>query len=281
MISIQEIMMSIDFGLIYGIIAIGIYLTFRTINFADLTCEGSFILGSSVSAALLQNGFSPTLSCFAALICGGTAGFLTGILNIHLKISDLLSGIIIAFMLYSVNIRIMGNSPNITFIDLGIHYSTFELLVIVLTISGIFIYILSTNFGLALRSIGYNKKFATISGISVSSITLFGLTLSNCMVGFGGALFSQYQGFSDISQGAGTLVTGLASVIIGEKIFRFNKVPFAIFSCIIGSILYRLFIVLALHTDFLGIETHDLNLITGIMIISIMLTKRGKGKCWN
>ncbi len=273
--------MTIDIGLIYGVVATGIYLTFRTINFADLTCDGSFILGASVSAVLIQNGVNPYLSLIVAMATGGIAGILTGVLNVFFKVSDLLSGIIIAFMLYSINLRIMGGVPNITFVDLNINYSTIELISIIFVVTGMIIFALFSDFGLALRATGYNKKFANTSGINVKMMTLVGLTMSNSMIGLGGALFTQYQGFCDISQGTGTLVVGLASVIIGEKIIQIKKVPFSILMCVIGSILYRFFINFALHSSILGFETQDLNLITGLIIVIMMIIKSGKKQCWN
>ncbi|MDR1475750.1 MAG: hypothetical protein LBI20_00315 [Holosporales bacterium] len=278
MIAIQEILTSIDVGLIFGIVAIGIYLTFRTINFADLTCDGSFALGASVSATLIVNGANPYLASIISLISGGIAGLLTGILNIKFKIADLLSGIIIAFMLYSVNLRIMGNSPNITFAESDSIFASscvsFTIFSIILCLTLIIVYLLFSRFGLRLRAIGYNKQFAAISGININSMTIAGVSSSNALIALGGSLFSQYQGFCDISQGFGTLVIGLTSVVIGEKIFSFKKEPLLIFSCVLGSILYRIFINVALHGNSLGIGTQDLNLITGLITIVAMLIRK-------
>ncbi|MDR3030824.1 MAG: hypothetical protein LBU35_00350 [Holosporales bacterium] len=280
MIPLRELFTSVDIGMIYGIVAIGIYLTFRTINFADLTCDGSFVLGAAVSAALIKYGINPYFALFVSLVSGGIAGLFTGILNVKLKISDLLSGIIIAFILYSINLRITKNFPNITFIDETTTFSDLNSTLIIATIALplllCLIRLLFSGFGLRLRTVGYNKQFAPISGINVKLMTIFGLMLSNSMISFGGGLFSQYQGFYDMSQGAGTLVTGLASVVIGEKILPFKKEPLIIFSCVVGSILYRIFINIALHGDVFGIRTQDLNLITGIMIIAMMAIKRRK-----
>lgn len=279
MITVQEILMTFDVGLIYGLVAIGIYLTFRTINFADMTCDGTFVFGSSVYATLIEGGISPYLAMLISLIAGSVAGLATGILNVCGKISDLLSGIIIAFMLYSINLKVMGGIPNITFMDLDFSISTFQLLSIIIVIAGIIVYILFSDFGLALRSTGYNMRFSEIAGINLNLMTFAALVLGNGLIGLGGALFTQYQGFCDVSQGKGTLVAGLAAVIIGEKLFRFKKAPFIIFACIVGSIMYRFFIMLALHSSFLNIETQDINLVTGIIIISMMLIQKGKEKC--
>ncbi|MDR1034643.1 MAG: hypothetical protein LBL32_01765 [Holosporales bacterium] len=278
MIAIQEILTSIDVGLVFGIVAIGIYLTFRTVNFADLTCDGSFSLGSAVSAILIVNRVNPYLASVVSLISGGIAGYLTAILNIKFKIADLLSGVIIAFMLYSVNLRIMNDAPNITLADEqtifpGINTSlTIFAIVSLLTLA--VVYLLFSRFGLKLRAVGYNKQFSVISGININLMTIAGVSISNALIALGGSLFSQYQGFCDISQGSGILVIGLASVIIGEKVFSFKKEPLIIFSCILGSILYRIFINIALHGGTFGIKTQDLNLITGFMTIGAMLIRK-------
>ena len=276
MLNIQEVLMTLDIGLIYGLVAIGIYLTFRVINFADMTCDGSFVFGSSVCAMLIQNGASPCLAMISAFIAGGIAGLCTGILNVYCKISDLLSGIIVAFMLYSINIKVMGGVPNITLMDSEFNNT---LWLIVLPITAVIIYLLFTDFGLALRSVGYNKKFSEISGINIKAMTFIGLILSNALIGLGGALFTQYQGFCDVSQGKGSLVAGLAAVIIGENIFRFKKIPFMIIACVVGSIMYRGFIMVALQTSYLNIETQDINLVIGLMIIAMMLIKKEKERC--
>lgn len=271
--------MTADVGLIYGLVAVGVYLTFRTINFADMTCDGSFVFGSSVCAALIQSGISPCIAMIFSTIAGGIAGLFTGILNICCKISDLLSGIIIAFMLYSINLKVMSGLPNITLNDLDLSMNSYIILAIVLPLSIALVYLLFTDFGLALRSVGYNTKFSKIMGINVNAMKLFGLILSNALIGLGGAMFTQYQGFCDVSQGKGTLIAGLAAVIIGENVFKFKKAGYFIFSCIVGSILYRLFIMLALHSDFMKIETQDINLVAGAIIIAMMLIRKEKERC--
>jgi len=275
MLTLQELAAAVEIGLIYGILAIGIYLTFRTINFPDLSCDGSFVTGAAISSVMIKSGYDPYLALFVAALCGGLAGICTGILNVYLKIEDLLSGIIVAFMLYSVNLRIMGTSPNLTLTDNTTIFSCENPLLIACAITVLpivfFTYLLNTDFGLGLRSIGYNRQFASAGGVNVTAMLIFGLAVSNAMVGMCGATFTQYQGFCDISQGTGSLVIGLASVIIGEKFLRrFN----AFVGCIIGSIIYRIFIAFAIHSDILGLKTQDLNLITGLLIIFIMQRKK-------
>ncbi len=271
--TLNELVMSLEIGIIYGIIAMGIYLTFRIIDFPDLTCDGSFVLGCACSSIMIQNGFNPWFALLVAMCAGGIAGLITGILNITCKISNLLSGILTAFMLYSINLRIMGNTPNIGLIGLQTIFSNNAFLVIGIIFSILFLlitYLFSTDFGLAIRSLGQNKKLAQNYGINIASFTIITIIISNSLISIGGAIFSQYQGFADIASGAGTVIIGFASVIIGEYLLPFRSLWINFLSCLIGSIIYRIFISLALHSDYLGIETQDLNLITGLMIIIMM-----------
>jgi putative ABC transport system permease protein len=278
MLSVQELIMSLELGLAYGIIAIGIYLTFRMINFPDMTCDGSFIFGAALSSVMIKSGYNPYLALLAAAFVGGLAGFFTGILNVRFKIDDLLSGIIVAFMLYSVNLRVMGSSPNITFMDETTMFSEKNPLATIATIvfilAAALVFMIKTDFGLGLRSVGQNRIFASICGINVDKMVVIGLIASNAMIGMGGAMLTQLNGFCDVSQGIGTLVVGLASVIIGEKILKFKNIMLDIPACIIGSVIYRIFIALAIRSDTFGLQTQDLNLITGIMIIAIMVSGR-------
>jgi len=271
--SLNEIMLSLEIGLIYGIIAIGIYLTFRVIDFPDLTCDGSFVLGSAVSATLIKAGISPWLSLVAATGAGGIAGALTSVLHLKFRITSLLSGILVSFMLYSINLRIMGGIPNISLVNNDTLFpqdSLITLVLIGLTICIIITYILITDFGLALRSIGKNKRLAQISGINVAFMITIGLVFGNAIIALGGALFTQHQGYSDVGSGIGTVIVGLASVMIGERIMPYRSILVQTVSCLIGSVTYKLFISFALHSDSLGFTTSDLNLITGIMVIAIM-----------
>ncbi|MDR0555476.1 MAG: hypothetical protein LBG20_00475 [Holosporaceae bacterium] len=275
MLTFPELTAAVEIGLIYGILAIGIYLTFRTINFPDLTCDGSFITGAAVSAVIIKCGYNPYLALLAAALGGGLGGLFTGILNVYMKIEDLLSGILVSFMLYSVNLRIMGTSPNLTLTDETTIFSYGNPLliacIIIVVLVAFWAYLLNTDFGLGLRSTGQNRQFAAASGVNVNSMRIFGLAASNAMVGICGATFTQYQGFCDVSQGMGSLVIGLASVIIGEKLLnRFNSFV----ACIAGSVAYRIFIAFAIHSDIFGLKTQDLNLVTGLLIIFIMKRKK-------
>jgi putative ABC transport system permease protein len=174
--SINEMLMSIEMGFIYGIIAVGIYLSFRVIDFPDLSCDGSFVLGAAVSAILLQKGYPPYFSLMMALLSGGLAGLATGLLYTRFKITNLLSGILVAFMLYSINLYIMGGMPNITLIEIS-SYSVITLLIISGIYTLLIVYLLLTDFGLALRSVGQNKTLAQNKGVNVALMTLVGLAL--------------------------------------------------------------------------------------------------------
>jgi putative ABC transport system permease protein len=271
----NEMLMSLEIGLIYGVVAMGVYLTFRVIDFPDLTCDGSFVLGAAVSSILIKCGHSPLLALAASLAAGSVAGMVTGLLTSKLKVTSLLSGILVAFMLYSVNLKIMDGVPNIALISEPTIFSALNpLLVIGLVCMGVWFvvsYLLVTDFGLALRSIGQNKQLAFTGGIRVGAMTVIGLALSNALIALGGALFSQHQGFADVSQGVGTVIVGLAAVIIGEKILPYRSPWVMVMACLGGSVVYRLFVSVALHSEVLGLETQDLNLITGLMVIGVML----------
>lgn len=276
--SIAEIMMSLEIGLIYGIIATGIYLTFRLIDFPDLTCDGSFVLGATTSCMMIKAGYNPFFCLLSSMLAGSIAGFTTGLLNTRLKVTDLLAGILVAFMLYSINLRIMGGVPNMALIEESTIYDSADSIVMLALICFaiwlILGLLLCTDFGLALRVIGQNKRLAQGGGINVKVMTIVGLALSNALIALGGALFSQHQGFADVGSGAGTVIVGFASVIIGQRILPYRFLWIQLLSGFVGSILYRLFISLALHSEVLGLETQDLNLITGIMVIVVMVLPR-------
>ncbi len=279
--TLNEIIMSLEIGLIYGIVALGIYLTFRVIDFPDLTCDGSFVLGSAISGTFVKMGMNPWLSLLSAAFAGSMAGSLTGILYTKFRVTNLLAGILVGFMLYSINLRVMGGIPNISLLNnntiLG-QMPILQLIMVGLCVCGIISCLLITDFGLSMRTIGQNKMLAQNSGINVPSVTILCLAISNALIALGGALFSQHQGFADVGSGAGTVIIGLASVMIGERILPYKQIWVQVISCLIGSITYRLFISLALRSDFLGLETSDLNLITGILVIAIMYMPR-RQKC--
>lgn len=273
-----ELFTSLEIGLIYGIVALGIYLTFRIIDFPDLTCDGSFVSGAAACAVALKSGFNPIMALLFSLIAGGIGGLITALLHKYGRLSALLSGILTAFMLYSLNLKIMGGIPNLTLIQETTLFNWGNpLLILLFIVSLVWIscsYFLLTDFGLGLRSIGKNPQLATSYGVNISFFILIALVLSNGLIGFGGGLFCQHQGFVDISQGVGTIVIGLAAVMIGEKLLPFRSMWIAPLLCFAGSLLYRLLIALALHNEWTGLESSDLNLITGLLIVLIMRLPR-------
>lgn len=232
------------------------------------------------------------------MIGSGIAGFITGFLNIWMKIDDLLSGVIVAFTLYSINLKIIGENPNISLVDNTLIFSNAAPLFVAFVIVGILLfiltYLLNSDFGLGLRSIGENRQFAAANGVNVNTMLIFGLVISNALIGLCGAIFAQYQEFCGVSQGVGCLVIGLASVVIGEKVIpllkklagiakkiehrNFIKIFAILVSCIIGSTAYRLFLAVAINSDILGLKTQDINLITGVLIIFFMAMR--KKKCY-
>jgi len=260
--TLLETITSVEIGLIYGIVAIGIYLTFKVLDFPDLTCDGSFTAGAAACAAGIQLDISPGISLLFACIVGGASGLLTGVLNRYCKISALLSGILTSFMLYSINLRIMGDVPNITISTEYVMLSSPMFLMVSAAVVWLVIsYFLNTDFGLGVRCLGQNPRLAIAQGISHTFYTITMLVLSNLLVGLGGGLFVLHQGFADISQGVGTIIMGLAAIMVGSKLLPDRPIYIDVLSCILGSILYRIIVALSLHSDWLGLSSSDLNLL--------------------
>src|SRR6056297_4146395 len=272
--SIGFALSSLEQGLIYALMALGVYITFRILDFADLSVEGSLPLGAAVSARLIVAGINPILSILVAIIAGGMAGAITGILNTKLKIAPLLSGILTMTSLYSINLRVMGR-PNIPLIgkgtifsfirDLGVPYPWNNLLLLILVIIAVKLVLdafSNTQIGFALRATGDNPQMIRSMGISTNSMKMLGLIISNALVALSGALVGQYQGFADVNMGVGTIIAGLASVIIGEGVIGEKSIMIATIGVIVGSILYRFSISIALN---LGLAASDLKLLTEIL----------------
>lgn len=273
---------AIEIGLIYAIVAIGVYLTFRVIDFPDLTVDGSFTLGAATSAALITQGTDPWLSTLAAISAGGIAGWVTGYLNVRWNILGLLAGIITMTALYSVNLRVMGR-PNIAIMDEVTVFNNFSPLIFTGVVVTILIAILArffaSDFGLGIRAAGINPRVGKAYGIDVGRMKIITLMLSNAIVALAGSLFAQSNGFADISMGTGTVIVGLASVIIGEVVFFPRFVLTSLIACVIGSIAYRVVVAFALNAQSIGLEASDLNLITaGLVAFTLMLSMGRKGR---
>jgi putative ABC transport system permease protein len=274
---------AIEIGLIFGLVALGVFLSFRIINFPDLTVDGSFPLGGAVAAALIVAGVNPFAATAAAIVAGALAGYLTAWLNVQLRIMQLLASILVMIALYSVNLRIMGK-PNVALINDATVFSLLEfggipdywakpivLLVIVIAAKALIDLFFASEVGLAMRATGSNPRMARAQGISTDRQTVWGLALSNALVALAGALFVQTQGGADISMGIGTIVIGLAAVIIGETILPARSLVVTTLACILGAVLYRFFIALALNSDFIGLKAQDLNLVTAVLVAFALL----------
>jgi putative ABC transport system permease protein len=276
MILFSILPISLQQGLAYALVALGIALTFRVLAFPDLTVDGSFPLGGAVAARLIVQGVDPTLATVAALVVGFIAGCLTGILNTRLKINSLLAGILMMTILYSVNLRIMGRA-NIQLLYRPTVFTSMEnldmprfipiiifFLLITVVVKILVDLFLHTEYGMALRATGDNENMIRSLGVNTDNATVFGLGLSNALVALSGALVAQDQGFSDVGMGIGMIVAGLASIIIGEAIIKPKTVFRLTLAAVVGSLMYRFIISLGLR---LGLAPTDLKMATGFMVI--------------
>lgn len=269
---------ALEIGLIFSLVALGVFISFRLLRFPDLTVDGSFPLGGAVGAVCIAGGLDPFLATFLAFLAGAGAGVITAILNVHLKIMDLLASILMMIALYSINLRIMGK-PNVPLIMEPTIFSILEvswlvdyiarpailILIVVLAKLGLDAYF-ATQQGLAIRATGANPRMAKAQGINTGLMIIVGMAISNGLVGLAGALFAQTQGGADISMGIGTIVIGLAAVIVGESILPARKIFMLTLAVVVGAIVYRFFIALALNSDFIGLKAQDLNLVTALLV---------------
>ncbi|MCG8509096.1 MAG: ABC transporter permease [Rhodospirillales bacterium] len=274
---------TLETGLIFGLVALGVYISFRVLQFPDLTVDGSFPLGAAVSAILIVNGVHPLPATIVACIAGAGAGLITAWLNVRLKILHLLASILTMIALYSINLRIMGR-PNIALLgeqtlftpleSLGIptYVSIPAALVVLIVIAKFGMdWFLSSEVGLAMRATGANARMARAQGINTGFYILMGMAVSNSLVALAGALFAQSQGSADVTMGVGVIVVGLAAVIGGEAVILPRTVFLATLACVAGSLLYRIAVALALNADFIGLKAQDLNLITALLVALAMV----------
>ena len=274
---------AVEIGLVFGLVAVGVFLSFRVLNFPDLTVDGSFPLGAAVAATLITVGVDPYLATAAAVIAGAAAGLVTAALNVRFRILHLLASILTMIALFSVNIRVMGR-PNVAIIaqdtvltpvyGLGAAQYVVKPLfvgVVVVLVVWLVARFLNSEFGLAMRATGANQRMARAQGISTDLHIYVGMALSNALVGLAGALFAQTNGFADVTSGVGTIVVGLAAVILGETLLRSRLIILMLAACVIGSILYRIAVQLALNADFLGLQASDLNLVTAVLVAAALI----------
>ena len=281
---------AIEIGLIFALVALGVYISFRLLRFPDLTVDGSFPLGGAVCAVMIAAGINPWLATLAATAAGAVAGLITGWLNVRLKIMDLLASILMMIALYSINLRIMGG-PNIPLINDPTIFNMLQpesindyifrpllLLVIVVAAKLGLDWFFATERGLAIRATGSNARMARAQGVNTGGMILLGMAISNALVGLAGAMFVQTQGGADISMGIGTIVIGLAAVIVGESILPSRKIVWCTLAVVIGAIVYRFFIAAALNSDFIGLKAQDLNLVTALLVTVALVIPQLKRK---
>lgn len=270
---------TIEQSLIFAIMVLGVYISFRILNFPDMTVDGTFPLGAAISAKLLTLGVNPYLTLLVALATGAVAGAVTGLIHVKLKVKDLLAGILVMTALYSVNLRVMGKSNIPLFEEDNIfntEYSMMITIVVLILISKFLLdYLLKTKFGFALKALGDNENLIVSLGLNEEKYKIYGLMIANAFVAFSGAVLAQYQGFADVGMGTGIIVIGLASIIIGDTLFGKRRKLAGTTIVIIGSILYRGVIAVTLS---MGMDASDLKLITSIIVIVILWIQKQKDK---
>ncbi|HLS60301.1 MAG TPA: ABC transporter permease [Virgibacillus sp.] len=303
---------AVESGAIYAIMALGVYLSFRVLDFPDLTVDGSFVTGAAVATVLIMNGMSPISATLLAAVAGFIAGCMTGFLHTKGKINALLSGILMMIALYSINLRIMDR-PQLSLLNestiisqlksfwgktgfdslfngilstLGVDKlpSTWAIviimLIVTLMIKFLTDYYLKTEVGLALRATGDNQRMIRSFAADTDTLIIVGIGISNALVALSGALIAQHSGFADVGMGIGMIIIGLASVIIGEALFGTKTIARATLAVIGGAIIYRIVVTLALRVEFL--ETGDMKLITALLVVvslvapKILQTRREK-----
>lgn len=284
---------ALESGLIYALVALGVLISFRILDFPDLTADGSFPLGGAVFAICVTHGINPWLATALGGVAGACAGLVTAWLHVSLKIMQLLASILVMVALYSVNLRIMG-APNLPLLDQPSVFTPFfnadgsnqywvQPLVILgfVLIAKFFLdWFFATEIGLSMRATGVNARMARAQGVNTSRILLLGMAISNAFIALAGALFVQTQGGADISIGIGTIVVGLAAVIIGETLIPGKRFIIITLAVIVGAVLYRAFIALALGSDTLqhiGFGPQDLNLVTAILVVLALRLPAIKG----
>ncbi|MDQ0206026.1 ABC transporter permease [Alkalicoccobacillus murimartini] len=295
---------AIELGLIYALMALGVYITFRILDFPDLTVDGSFVTGAAVAAVAILNGVDPFVATILAVLAGFVAGCITGLLHTKGKINPLLAGILMMIALYSINLRIMG-MPNMSLLNqdtvfrtiregwsaLGIDDglksffgsiglsafpSTYSLLAIMLLLLIIIKftldYFLKTEVGLAIRATGDNKRMIRSFSANTDALIILALGLSNGLVALSGSLLAQQGGFADVQMGIGMIIIGLASVIIGEALFGAKSIFRATLAIILGAVIYRVVVTFALKADFL--DPGDMKLITAVLVIGALIAPK-------
>ena len=272
----EIILNALEQGLLFALVAMGVYITYKILDFPDLSVDGTFPLGASISAAMLVRGINPWVTILVATLGGACAGAITGFLHVKLKISNLMSGILVMMGLYSINLRIMGKSniplfnTNHIFKNPAIN-SIFIILAIVILVKVVLDLFLKTKTGFLLVAVGDNEQVVSSLGVNKNIVKVLGLSISNALVALSGALTAQNQGFSDITMGTGIVVMGLAAVIIGTSIFgKLSMIKVTTLS-VFGAIIYKLVVAIAL---WMKLNQNDLKILTAILV-AIALAANG------
>ena len=278
-------------GLLWSVLAVGVYLSYRFLNISDLTSEGSFTLGAAVCASNIVRGMDPLLSCLLALIAGALAGLVTGVLHTKFKMPSLLAGILSMTGLYSINLRIMGkaNIPltqSVTLLTklknvLGLtrdrDAAIYLGLIVVIILIVLLVWFFNTEFGFSVVATGNNDKMIRANGVDSDKTIIAGLMLSNALIALSGSLVAQYNGYADVTMGIGAIVVGLASVIIGEVLFKDKYFAVCLIGVVVGSIIYRLIVTFVVNTNF--ISANDMKLFTAIVVaVAIIIANKGGKK---
>jgi putative ABC transport system permease protein len=268
-------------GLGYAGLGLGIYLTLKIFNIPDITTDGSYTLGGAVTAVLLASGYHPLVAILAAMLCGALAGSATGIIHTRLKIHPLLAGILVMTGLYSVNLLIMAR-PNIPLININNIFSLIAFtsddnsnkllvfLLITLLVAGIIIWLLKTDFGIAMRATGNSETMIRALGVNTDSMKIKGLAIANGLTALSGSLLVQYQGFADVNMGIGIVISGLGAVIIGEafvKLITLKSTAVTVTGVIVGTIAFRVLLAIALS---LGLQPNLLKLVTALIVLIVV-----------
>ncbi len=282
-------------GLVYGIMVLGVFITFRILSFPDLTVDGSFPLGAAIMAIMLTRGSNPWLALMLALAGGMLAGFVTALIHTKLKVPNLLAGILTMTMLWSINIRVLGNRANLTLVrrstilsDVVQQLSPYMnsqvatlvfFLVVALVVKVLLDVFFHTDLGLTLGAMGNNEQMVINQGVNPEYMKLIGVGLSNGLVALSGAFVAQFQGFADVNLGQGIIVAGLASVMMGEFILRSNKIAMLTLRVLLGSILYRGLMYLGRYYGYyINLTPSDLRLITGLLIVVSLIVTQVRGE---
>ncbi|MCR4789874.1 MAG: ABC transporter permease [Treponemataceae bacterium] len=285
-------------GLIYGIMVLGLFISYRTLNFCDMTVDGAFPMGGCIMAACLLNGVPPFIAIIIAFLGGCLAGLCTTLLYTRLRVPDLLAGILMMTMLYSINLRIMSNRANVSFLRVSTTFSKITefteshfpsipaesgillfLIVFILIFKALLDLFFHTDLGLTMGALGSNQQMVVSQGVNPQIVRGIGVCFGDGLASLSGAFAAMYNGFADVGSGTGIIVSGLASLMLGEFIIRSNRIGWQTLRVLIGSIIYRALMVLARrYGHYIHLTPNDLKLITGLLIIICLIIANLQGK---